>query len=222
MPRQPTPPARQQPMTPADEQALAAGLAAADPDAIARFFDRTHHPVYAMAARLTRDADLRRDWTHDVLLGVLEDLRRGRFVWRHPGSFWAWFGRRAWFRLLDCHRRHRRVAAREQPMEDPRADRRDGSMDPAHPAEFDPPLSAQLELVEMTASVEACLEQLANESHRHALRLLLFDDLAYEAIAEQMDAPLNTVRAWIRRGRLQLRLCVAQALRIPIEPGEDA
>jgi RNA polymerase sigma-70 factor (ECF subfamily) len=209
-------------MTAADEQALATGLALGDRSSVARFFERTHHPVYCMAARLTRDPELRRDWTHDVLMGVLEDVQRGRFVWRRPGSFWAWFGRRAWFRLLDCHRRHRRRSAREQPLDDERRSAPDSGLGSAPEPTFDPPIPAQLELVEMTASVESCLEQLPNELHRRALRLLLFDDLPYDAIAEQLDAPLNTVRAWIRRGRMQLRVCVARALGIEIRGEEDA
>jgi RNA polymerase sigma factor (sigma-70 family) len=207
----------QLPMTGAEEQALVQGLAAGEERAIATFFERTHHPVYRMACRLTRDVELRRDWTHEVLIGVYEDVRRGQFTWRRPGSFWAWFGRRAHFRLLDCYRARRRLATRETSLPGLRDDFPDESVGSSDVStDLDGRLSAESDMLEMAAVVESCLQQVSNERHRSALRLLLFDDLAYDAIAERMQAPLNTVRAWIRRGRLAIRVCVARELGIEI------
>ncbi|HEY3216703.1 MAG TPA: sigma factor-like helix-turn-helix DNA-binding protein, partial [Candidatus Eisenbacteria bacterium] len=48
-----------------------------------------------------------------------------------------------------------------------------------------------------------------NPDHRRALSLRLFDDLQYQEVAAAMETPLNSVRAWIRRGRLALRRCLA-------------
>jgi RNA polymerase sigma-70 factor (ECF subfamily) len=192
------------------------GLLAGSSSAISDFLERTHHPVFCLACRLTLDPELRQDWTHEVLLGVLDDVKRGRFVWRRPGSFWAWFRKRAYYRLLDEYRRHRRRSRREiQPGDD---GENDGTWE--FPGGEDP--VAEIERAETLAAVEACLDKLPNADQQRALGLLLFNDLAYEAIAEIMAAPLNTVRAWIRRGRLALRKCVAGALGLATGGGPDA
>jgi RNA polymerase sigma-70 factor (ECF subfamily) len=188
------------------EARLAAGLAGGDRAAISEFLARTHHPVYWMAARLTRDPDQRRDWTHDVLIGIVDDLARGRFTYRHAGSFWAWFRTRAHFRLLDAYRRARRDAARERQVDDaddgPGLDAFTGGEDPA----------VVMERVELRAAVERCLSRLDSADHARALRLRLLEDRTYEDVAGALGAPLNTVRAWIHRGRIALRRCLEATL----------
>ncbi len=187
------------------ERRLVEGLLARRDEAIAEFLSRTHHPVYCMAARLAADSGTRRDWSHDVLLGILEDLERGRFDYRGPGTFWAWFKKRAYFRLLDRYRRSKLDGERETPQ--------GGTFDlpELHAAGLEDPVE-EMGRVETRAAIEACLARLENADHRRALDLLLFQDLAYESIAIAMDAPLNTVRAWIRRGRLLLRKCLVHTL----------
>lgn len=196
------PPSLPPPADPAaDERRLVDGLLANDPAIVREFLARTHHPVWCLACRVTRDADERRDFAHDALLGVLDDLARGRFEYRHPGGFWSWFRRRAYFRLLDARRRARLRRDREHV-----------------PGEGEPSLEeygvtasfeTEVERVELAAAVEDCLERVPNETHRRALRLLLGQELAYQQVAEALAAPLNSVRVWILRGRAALRRCLA-------------
>jgi RNA polymerase sigma factor (sigma-70 family) len=162
--------------------------------------------VFCLAARLTVDRQRREDWTHSTLLGILDDLRCGRFAYRRPGSFWAWFRKRAYFRLLDEYRRERRHEAREVTV-DPDAGGPDlsefgGGSDPG----------IEIERVELVAAVDACIERIPSPDQRRALILLLRQDLSYEDVAATLVAPLNTVRAWIRRGRILLRACLAERL----------
>jgi hypothetical protein len=76
-----------------EERELVDGLLAGEPRAVSDFLERTHHPVFCMACRLTGDSDLRRDWAHTTLLGILEDLKRGRFVRSPRGGYDARDGR---------------------------------------------------------------------------------------------------------------------------------
>ncbi|MEZ4386074.1 MAG: RNA polymerase sigma factor [Candidatus Krumholzibacteriia bacterium] len=191
------------------ERALVAGLQAKETWARRVFFERAHDAVYAHACRLTRDVDLRRDWTHDVLLRLVEDVAVGRFEYRRPGSFWAWFRIRTPYLLLDCLRAWRRLVSHELPAHDD-AGGVPHRGDP--PAPDDP--SSDLESLEIAVAVAVCLGGLANLDQRQALTLLLYEELSYEEIATALGRPLNTVRTDIRRGRLALRECLARQLEL--------
>jgi len=190
------------------ERRLVDGLVAGSSEAVSEFLSRTHHPLFCMACRLTTDPDLRRDWSHEVLLGILDDVNRGRFVYRRPGSFWAWFRKRAYYRLLNEYSRHRRRLRREP----------SGDIEHTQAAEESSPwattvsLENEVESVRMRAAVEACLERIPSRDQQRALALLLFEDLAYQEIAQVLATPLNTIKAWVRRGRLALRICLSAAL----------
>ena len=190
-----------------EELRLVQGIQRGDPSLVAEFLERTHHAVYAYAARLTADPDLRRDWTHDCLLRLVDDIQQQRFVYRRAGSLWAWFRKRTYFLLLDSYRRWRRDTGREQHHE----------KELTLPGEHDP--AATLERIEIVEAVESCLEKLPSPDHRRALRLLLFEDLRYQDIADALGCPINTVRAWIRRGRLALRKCLTESL--GLDRGEE-
>nr|MEE4269612.1 RNA polymerase sigma factor [Candidatus Krumholzibacteria bacterium] len=186
--------------TPWPEARLAQGLIQGDTDAREAFVMLSHDAVYAFACRRTQDHHLRQDWTHDVILRLLDDLKGGCFVYRRPGSFWAWFRKRAWFLVLEEGRRHRVRETRERPTPAEDLPESPGTDDTARLTEDH----------EAAFAVERCLEALSNPDHARALRLRMSDDTSYEEIAEALEAPLNTVRAWIRRGRVGLRQCLVQ------------
>lgn len=199
-----------------DERTLLEGLQRRDPRTRDAFLRATHHPLYCLACRVTRDPDLRRDWAHTALLGVLADIEQGRFVFRHAGGFWSWFRKRAYFRLLDERRRHLKQQSRERQQdahEDEAPDFREFGV------ETNP--SAELERVELAAAVEDCLTRIAAEKPRRALALLLGQDLDHEGIAAALSAPANSVRVWVMRGRVALRKCLAVRWGF-LPPGDEA
>ena len=188
------------------ERELVEGLLSGQAEALSTFLQRTHHPVYCMACRLTNDRDQRHDWSQQVLLGVLGDVEHGRFTYTRPGSFWAWFRKRAYYRLLDEYRRSRL-----------RREREGGGASGEQPPDLEgfsaggDPLD-ELERCEILAALEACMGKLPSVHQRSALEMLLFRQMDYLSIAEDLGAPLNTVKAWIRRGRLAVRKCLVRAL----------
>ena len=186
-----------------DEAQLVAGLIANDRVWVERFIRGAHRAVFALAARLTRDPDSREEWTHLTLLGVLADVREGRFVLRHPGGFWSWFRKRAYFSTLDHCRRARRLGERKLQDADLSALpdlSAYGTGDPAR----------EFERVELRADIERCLAGIANLDHRRSLHLLVLEDQPYDEVAAALKAPLNTVKTWIRRGRVALRECLSR------------
>jgi RNA polymerase sigma factor (sigma-70 family) len=191
------------------ERELVTGLLSGQAEAVSVFLQRTHHPVYCLACRLTRDREQRHDWSQEVLLGVLGDIERGRFVYTRPGSFWAWFRKRAYYRLLDEYRRSRKRWEREGGASSgQRAPDLDGCSAGGDPL-------AELERCEVLEALEACIRKLPSAHQRSALEMLLLRQMDYQAIAESLAAPLNTVKAWIRRGRLAVRKCLIRRLGLP-------
>jgi RNA polymerase sigma-70 factor (ECF subfamily) len=197
---------RTPPREASDERRLVEGMIAGDPAAISEFLDRSHNQVFFMSCRLTGDRHLRRDWTHDVLLGVIDDLRNARFEYRGPGSFWGWFRKRAHYRLLDERRRDRKRRDREIA-----GDAGEEAIGLSGIASGGDP-AGEVERAELLDAFEECLARLPSDQQRRALRLRLLDDASYQEIAAAMSSPLNTVRAWIRRARLAVRKCLLQAM----------
>ncbi|WP_460814830.1 sigma-70 family RNA polymerase sigma factor [Luteimonas pelagia] len=57
------------------------------------------------------------------------------------------------------------------------------------------------------ARLLGCMEEL-EERRRGLIRTAFFEGATYEELARRIDAPLGTVKSWIRRGLLQLRDCL--------------
>ncbi len=190
------------------ERYLVEGLCRKDPEAISQFLSATHRPVFAMACRLTTDPELRQDWSHDVLLSILDELGRGRFVYRWPGCFWSWFQKRSHFLLLNLHQKERRRVERDLSGEwgEEVIDRL------AMPRGTDP--ERLLQGVEARAAIEECMGKLPSADQERALRFALMEEMAYEEIAGAMQAQLNTVRSWIRRARIAVRECLSSSYEI--------
>jgi len=60
--------------------------------------------------------------------------------------------------------------------------------------------------------MEEGLDGIENPEQRRALWLLLDQELSYQEIADLMSAELNTVRSWIRRGRIAVRVFLASRI----------
>ena len=193
------------------EAELVEGIARDDAAAGSAFVSRSHDAVYGYACRLTLDRDLRQDWTHDALLRLMADVKDGSFVYLRPGSLWAWFRVRAWYLVLDARRRES-ARIRREPLSE------DGEL-PDHPGDDDASLG--VEEAEAAAALNDCLESMSSPDQSRALRLRAVEDLPYDRIAGVMDVPLNTVRTWIRRGRVALRRCLAARFGWPL-PGDEA
>ena len=186
------------------EEALVAGLSRSDSASIQEFMERSHRQVYAMTARLTRDPDQRHDWCQDILLRVVAEMGKGRFVYRRPGCFWAWFRSRANFLLINLYHQHRKQQGRVTTGEVA------SELVERFPLAEGSDPHQLLEAVEARRVMEECLEDLDSEDHRRALFLALFQDQAYQEVADAMGATLNTVRSWIRRARIAMRHCVEE------------
>lgn len=57
------------------------------------------------------------------------------------------------------------------------------------------------------ARLAHCLEQL-EPRRRSLIREAFFGGFTYEELARRTQAPLGSVKSWVRRGLLQLRACL--------------
>ncbi|MFI4966631.1 MAG: sigma-70 family RNA polymerase sigma factor [Caulobacterales bacterium] len=54
-----------------------------------------------------------------------------------------------------------------------------------------------------------CLAELDARTEK-VIRTAFFEGVTYEALARRMDAPLGTVKSWVRRGLAKLKGCLSQ------------
>ncbi len=58
---------------------------------------------------------------------------------------------------------------------------------------------------ELAAETRAAVLKLMPPEHRQAIEAYYWQGKSYQAIAEDMDVPMNTVKSWLRRAKKQLR-----------------
>ncbi|MES1942650.1 putative RNA polymerase sigma factor (ECF family) protein [Salinisphaera sp. PC39] len=68
------------------------------------------------------------------------------------------------------------------------------------------------ETLQSLESVQTCLGTLQDE-HKRSLLLAYYDGLTHQELSRKLDAPLGTVKSWIRRGLMRLRECLAELTR---------
>jgi len=56
-------------------------------------------------------------------------------------------------------------------------------------------------------ALERCLSTLEEDQQRY-IRVAFFEGYSYAELAERHSVPLGTVKSWIRRGLLRLRVCL--------------
>lgn len=147
--------------------------------------------LFGVAMAILRDRDAAADAVHD---GFLNIARRAGSFDAELGAGEAWVGAVIRHAALDIARRR----GREIPTDDATL----GDL---------PSEATQLDTIaasEEGARLRACLEELP-EKNRRGIILAFVDGLSHPQIAARLELPLGTVKAWIRRGLLTLRECLA-------------
>jgi RNA polymerase sigma factor (sigma-70 family) len=185
-------PAREQPLAPVDPLSdLMTRVGAGDRAALGRLYEATSAKLFAVCLRILRNRDESEDVLQEVYLTVWR--RADRYEAARGGAL-AWMATIARNRAID------RLRAR-------------GPMAYAEPAEDlnlpdEAPLApALLEQAQDARALYACLETL-DQRTREVIRTAFFEGVTYEALARRLDAPLGTVKSWVRRGLLKLKGCL--------------
>lgn len=174
-----------------DLSRLMHAVAKGDRSAFARLYDQVAPKLYGIALRICHDVSIAEDAVQDSFTEI----------WRKAGDFDPSRGRAiAWMqviarnRAVDALRRHSR-SGREQT----------GVSEEMLGAIVDPRQRADGG-VEAMALAE-CLGQLDERGRQAVLRAYLRGE-SREELATRFDAPVNTIKTWLRRALASLRDCL--------------
>ena len=179
------------PARPEDLAPLMGRIAAGEREALRRLYEATSAKLFGVCLRILNDRDEAEDVLQEVYLTI---WRRADRYEAARASVIAWTSTIARNRAID-RLRARGPLAKSEPVEALEiADERPGAL-------------ALLEAAGERARLLACLEGL-DERTRQVIRTAFFEGVTYEALANRMEAPLGTVKSWIRRGLARLKGCL--------------
>ena len=173
--------------TESDERLV--GALAEDPSALGPLYDRHGRLVYGLAMAVLRNPDEAQDLTQEVFLSLCRE--RGYDAGR--GTVGAFLTTITRTRAIDrLRRRTRRV----------RLLREHHAATPDEPPAQSP--HERLSLAQCSERVRAALAALPS-NERRVLEMMYFQGLTQAEIADDIPAPLGSVKSWCRRGLIALK-----------------
>jgi RNA polymerase sigma factor (sigma-70 family) len=166
-------------------------IASGDRAAMRQLYDATSAKLFGVCLRILSDREESEDVLQEVYLTIWR--RADRFD-AGRASVMAWISTIARNRAID-RLRARGPLAYADPVDDLQIE------DEAPGAE------ALLQSAQDGAALGRCLSELDDRTQA-AIRTAFFEGVTYEALARRLDAPLGTVKSWIRRGLLKLKGCL--------------
>ncbi|GAA6142450.1 sigma-70 family RNA polymerase sigma factor [Hydrogenophaga sp. 5NK40-0174] len=179
---------------------LLARVALRDAKAFEALFAMTARRLMAVAVRVTQDAAMAEDVLQEVFSAVWNRADNAA-----PGQQKTL----AWLCVVTRHRAIDLVRKRkpEEPLHFRSADGEEQTHDAA--AEGASPMEQMLQQ-EGDARLAHCMGTLEAEP-RKALLLSFYEGLTHMEVAERMQRPLGTVKAWTRRSLMRLKGCMEAA-----------
>ena len=163
-----------------------------DRAAFAELYRLSASRLYPIALRILRRPEAAEDVLQEAYV----------LIWRKAAQFHPSRGRPLpWMAAIVRNRAIDRLRAQAREPQDPAHwdDLAEGLADPA--------ASASAAAAPDALAVRGCLERL-QENQRQAILLAYYGGLTHEELAARLEAPLGTVKSWVRRGLLQLKDCL--------------
>ena len=191
----PSPPANRTPPLP-DEGALVARAVAGDRTAFAQLVEHYQSACYGLAWRLIGDRDAAADATQDAFIHAYDAI--GKF---RGGIFRSWLLRITANASYDILRRRQRRPSTTLP------DPEEGGIELPDPSAPNP--VAEAGRSELYRHLEVALRQLPDDQ-RIAVVMCDVYGMDYQEVATTTSSALGTVKSRIHRGRLRLRVLMAE------------
>ena len=171
---------------------LMVATAQGDKDAFARLYRETSGKLMAIALRMVGRRDLAEDILQEAFVAI---WRKAKQFDPDRGRSFTWLAAVVRYRTIDRLRADKREVRDVEPLDD-------GDGGALEIAGADPRFHEPEAL-----AVRACLDRLPKDQRR-AIVLAYYYGLTHEELADRLQAPLGTVKSWVRRGLLQLRTCL--------------
>lgn len=171
---------------------LLARTATGDERAFQRLYEATGAHLFAVALRIMKARDAAEDVMQDAYVRIWDSASSYA---PEKGTPLAWMAAIVRHRAIDALRRRRAHVPLDEIAE------RETLADPAADA-----LAQALQGAE-ARRLMACLEGLG-EAQKRCILYAYFDGLTQEALARRLEAPLGTVKSWLRRGLMHLKECL--------------
>ncbi len=171
-----------------------------DQSAFHRLYERTSGRLYAVAMRLMRRNDLADEVMQEAYVKIWHNA--GEYI-SDRGAVLTWMVSILRYRAIDRLRKLKRELVSED-IDELQDQIPDHGMEP-------------LQFINAAADAKllhGCLEELVDKQ-KHSIALAFFDGLTHEQLSQHLDAPLGTVKSWIRRGLMLLRQCLNNELQQP-------
>lgn len=182
--------------TDTDRARLVAALGAVaggDRDALQLIYQTTSAKLYGVCLRILNDTAEAEDVLQEIYLTI----------WRRAGAFEPERGLSPITWLV--------AIARNKSIDRLRSTARPRALRPieeaADIADDGPAPSLGVERADEAAALGRCMGEL-DPKHADAVRTAFFEGVTYEALAARVNAPVGTVKSWIRRSLQRLRTCL--------------
>ena len=179
-----------------DCEAALTACARGEREALHRIYQHESRRLLGVALRIVRDRALAEDVLHDAFMNL----------WTKAASFDATRGSgRGWIHPL----------VRNQALSVVRTNGREVSADEEAIVAIEAaavanaaPMAEAFEISADIGRLDECLHRL-DIAKRNSIMLAYLDGCSHSEIAQRLNAPLGSVKAWIKRGLLSLRQCMA-------------
>lgn len=179
-----------------DHQKLMARTALGDRTAFEQLYDASYGRLYAVALHLVKHPDRAEEALQDSYVKIWHNASEYRL---QRGSVMTWMASIVRYRCLDFLRSQRLRDDRWCSVDD--FDQLDPVAVSSEP--FTPELSG------VSGQLQHCLKQL-DANQRHAIYLSYLQGMSHQEIVDRIEAPLGSVKSWIRRGLQRLKKCVEE------------
>ena len=171
--------------------ALMGRVASGEREALRQLYDATSAKLFGVCLRILSDREESEDVLQDVYVTI----------WRRADRFDAGrAGVMTWLSTIARNRSIDRLRARG-----PLAYA--GQIDDMETADGADSAETLLSAADDRNKLHGCLSELDDRTQQ-VIRTAFFEGVTYEALARNMDAPLGTVKSWIRRGLAKLKGCL--------------
>lgn len=188
----------------ANLQELLTLTARGDHAAFATVYERTHAHLFGVALRMLG----REQAAEDVLQEAFVN------IWKSAGSYRSSVNGQAiqpmtWLIAIVRNKALDALRSRTRQKETALPEADSLNEDGGSPAGAAAPSALELfAQASQALQITGCMDAL-DGSHRQSLALAYYQGLSHSEVAQQMGAPLGSVKAWIRRGLDKLKACLS-------------